>query len=443
MTAAIQAGVLRLATRGSALARAQAALAAEAIQGAGGPATELVIVRTEGDSHQSTPIEQLEGQGWFTAAIERALLEGRADIAVHAAKDLPTELAPGLEVAALLARADARDAVVCRDGGGLDSLPDGATVGSSSARRCALLADLRPGLRCVPIRGNVDTRLRKLEAGEVDGLLVAAAGVDRLGLSARIGERLDPRSFVPAPAQGAIALEVVSGAPASRPGDGRRRRRDRAGGASRARPAPRARRRVPAAARGLGAPRGWGTGAVRGAWRRRRGAPRRAGRRPGEPRRAGGAGGRCAAMSRALPLEGRRVVVTRGLDKSDPLPSLLEEAGATVARVPLIATVAIAGDAGIRAALARLTARGDAPRPWLVLTSETAVALVTAAAGAADLDGVLIAVVGPATAAALHRRGLDADLVAPGQEAEFARGRARRPWRREGQGAGDRRRRRT
>lgn len=213
--AAIEAGILRLATRGSALARAQAALAAEAIQRAGGPATELVIVRTEGDSHQSTPIEQLEGQGWFTAAIERALLDGRADIAVHAAKDLPTELAPGLEVAALLARADARDAVVCRDGGGLGSLADGATVGSSSARRSALLADLRPGLRCVPIRGNVDTRLRKLDAGEVDGLLVAAAGVDRLGLSERIGERLDPRTFVPAPAQGAIALEVVSGGPAA------------------------------------------------------------------------------------------------------------------------------------------------------------------------------------------------------------------------------------
>ncbi len=214
MTAATQAGVLRLATRGSALARAQAALASEAIHHAGGARTELVIVRTEGDRNQGTPIEQLEGEGWFTAAIERALLDGRAEVAVHAAKDLPTELAAGLAVAAVLPRGDARDALVTRHGGGLDTLPDGAAVGSSSARRAALLADLRPGLRCVPIRGNVDTRLGKLDAGDVDALLLAVAGLDRLGLSARIGERLDPRAFVPAPAQGAIALEVVSGAEA-------------------------------------------------------------------------------------------------------------------------------------------------------------------------------------------------------------------------------------
>jgi hydroxymethylbilane synthase len=212
VTAATQAAVLRLATRGSALARAQATLAAAAIRGAGGPEACLVIVRTGGDVNQATPIDQLEGQGWFTAEIERALLDGRADIAVHAAKDLPTELAGGLEVAAVLPRADPRDALVSRGGGGVRSLPDGATVGSSSARRAALLAALRPELRSVPIRGNVDTRLRKLDQGEVDGLLLAAAGLDRLGLSDRIGERLDPRTFVPAPAQGAIALEVVCGA---------------------------------------------------------------------------------------------------------------------------------------------------------------------------------------------------------------------------------------
>jgi hydroxymethylbilane synthase len=215
VTQATRAGVVRLATRGSALARAQAALATAAIREAGGPESELVIVSTGGDRNQSTPIEQMEGQGWFTAEIERALLDGRAEIAVHSAKDLPTELAAGLEVAALLPRADPRDALVTRDGGGVDSLPRGATVGTSSARRAALLAALRPGLRCVPIRGNVDTRLRKLDGGEVDGLLVAAAGLDRLGLEHRIGERLDPRVFVPAPAQGAIALEGVAGAPPS------------------------------------------------------------------------------------------------------------------------------------------------------------------------------------------------------------------------------------
>ncbi|HWF57056.1 MAG TPA: hydroxymethylbilane synthase [Candidatus Dormibacteraeota bacterium] len=215
MSAATQAAVLRLATRGSPLARAQAALAAAAIREAGGPAAELVVVRTAGDRNQTTPIDQMDGQGWFTAEIERALLDGRADIAVHAAKDLPTELADGLEVAAYLPRADPRDALVSRTGGGLESLPDGAVVGTSSARRGALLAELRPGLRAVPIRGNVDTRLRKLDEGEVDGLLLAAVGLDRLGLSGRIGERLDPRRFVPAPAQGAIALEVAGGRAAS------------------------------------------------------------------------------------------------------------------------------------------------------------------------------------------------------------------------------------
>lgn len=215
MTAATGAAVLRLATRGSALARAQAALAVAALSAIGGAAAELVIVSTGGDRNQSTPIHELEGQGWFTAEIERALLDGRADLAVHSAKDLPTELGPGLEVAAVLARADPRDAVVTRDGGGLDSLADGAAVGSSSARRAALIADLRPGLRCVPIRGNVDTRLAKLDAGEVDGLVVAAAGLDRLGLGDRAFERLDPRRFVPAPAQGAIALEAVAGTAAA------------------------------------------------------------------------------------------------------------------------------------------------------------------------------------------------------------------------------------
>lgn len=216
MTEATRTAVLRLATRGSALARAQAALAETAIAQAGGPACDVLVVRTGGDRNQTTPIGQLEGQGWFTAEIERALIEGRADVAVHAAKDLPTALAAGLEIAAVLARGDPRDALVTRGGGGLSSLARGSTVGTSSARRATLLADLRPDLSCVPMRGNVDTRLRKLDGGEVDGLIVAAAGLDRLGVGERAAERLDPRSFVPAPAQGTIALEVISGSAAAR-----------------------------------------------------------------------------------------------------------------------------------------------------------------------------------------------------------------------------------
>ncbi len=202
---------LRLATRGSALALRQARLAADALQAVGHAGVETVVVRTEGDRRLTAPIDQLEGQGWFTADLERSLLDARADVAVHSAKDLPSALAPGLGIAAYLPRADARDGVVSRSGRPLGELPAGATVGTSSARRAGLLTALYPALRAVPMRGNVDTRLRKLEAGEVDALLLACAGLDRLGLGDRCCERLDPGEFVPAPAQGAIALETVAG----------------------------------------------------------------------------------------------------------------------------------------------------------------------------------------------------------------------------------------
>jgi hydroxymethylbilane synthase len=206
---------LRLATRGSALARRQTALAAAALQAVGNAGVETVVVRTEGDRRINAPIDQLEGQGWFTADLERSLLDARAEVAVHSAKDLPSALAPGLEITAYLPRADARDGVVSRSGRLLGELPAGATVGTSSARRTGLLLALYPALRAVPMRGNVDTRLRKLDAGEVDALLLACAGLDRLGLGGRFSERLDPTEFVPAPAQGAIALETVTGSAAA------------------------------------------------------------------------------------------------------------------------------------------------------------------------------------------------------------------------------------
>jgi hydroxymethylbilane synthase len=205
---------LRLATRGSALALRQAALAAHALQAAGSGDLETLVVRTEGD-RTSAPIDQLEGQGWFTADLERSLLDGRADVAVHSAKDLPSALASGLSIAAYLARADARDGVVTASGRPLDELPAGATVGTSSARRAGFLAALYPRVRAVPMRGNVDTRMRKLDAGEVDGLLLACAGLDRLSLGHRFTQRLDALEFVPSPAQGAIALETVTNSAAS------------------------------------------------------------------------------------------------------------------------------------------------------------------------------------------------------------------------------------
>lgn len=194
---------LRLATRGSVLARAQAALVADALA----LPCELVVITTGGDRNQTTPVAAMTGQGWFTSEIEGALLSGRADAAVHSAKDLPTTLAAGLAVVATLPRADIRDALVTR-GEPLDQLRAGATVGTSSVRRARLLDALRPDLRVVPIRGNVDTRLRQLDEGQVDALIVAAAGLDRIGRGDRIIERLDPRIVVPAPAQGAIAVEA-------------------------------------------------------------------------------------------------------------------------------------------------------------------------------------------------------------------------------------------
>jgi hydroxymethylbilane synthase len=208
--------LLRLATRGSALAREQAALAALALRAPGGVEIETVIVRTEGDRRAQTPIDELEGEGWFTAELERSLLDGRADVAVHSGKDLPSVLASGLNLAAYLTRADPRDGVVSMGDRPLAQLPAGATVGTSSARRAGLLAALHPGLRPVAIRGNVDTRLRKLESLEVDALVLACAGLDRLGLGDRCCERLDPTEFVPSPAQGAIALETVTGSSAAR-----------------------------------------------------------------------------------------------------------------------------------------------------------------------------------------------------------------------------------
>jgi len=208
--------LLRLATRGSALAREQAALAAEALHASAGIDIETVIITTEGDRRSHTPIDQLEGQGWFTAELEHSLLDGRADVAVHSGKDLPSVLAPGLSVAAYLSRADPRDGVVSAGDRSLAELPAGATVGTSSARRAGLLAALHPRLRPVAIRGNVDTRLRKLESLEVDALVLACAGLDRLGLGDRCCERLDPTEFVPSPAQGAIALEAATGSSAAR-----------------------------------------------------------------------------------------------------------------------------------------------------------------------------------------------------------------------------------
>jgi hydroxymethylbilane synthase len=197
---------LRLGTRGSALARAQANLVVQALA-ARGAAVEVVIVRTAGDEPGGRPIAAL-GRGVFVKELEAALRAGAVDLAVHSAKDLPTGESPGLRVAAVLRRGDPRDALVSRDGSPLAGLRRGAVVGTDSPRRRAFLLAARPDLAVVPLRGNVDTRLRRLEAGACDAVVLAAVGLDRLGWGDRITERLDPAVMPPAPGQGALAVQV-------------------------------------------------------------------------------------------------------------------------------------------------------------------------------------------------------------------------------------------
>jgi len=199
---------LRLGTRGSLLALTQSRWVASELERIAGAQVELQVIRTTGDDIVDRPLSEIGGKGLFTQELDRALMEGDIDFAVHSLKDLPTELHPDLVVAAVPEREDARDALVGPQGTtvSLSTLPDGATVGTSSLRRGALVLAHRPELRVVNIRGNVDTRLRKVDAGEVDALVMAAAGLRRLGLSARISDWLGGGGWLSAPAQGALGV---------------------------------------------------------------------------------------------------------------------------------------------------------------------------------------------------------------------------------------------
>jgi hydroxymethylbilane synthase len=199
---------LRIATRKSELALVQARSVADRIEAALSVETELVPLQTSGDRLQEIRLAEAGGKGLFIKEIEEALLAGRADVAVHSAKDLPGQLAPGLVLAAFPERADPRDALVCRvRGGSLDGLAEGARVGTGSLRRTAQLRALRPDLEVVPLRGNVPTRLRKLDEERLDAVVLACAGLERLGLAGRIDERLETERLLPAPAQGILAVQ--------------------------------------------------------------------------------------------------------------------------------------------------------------------------------------------------------------------------------------------
>jgi len=195
---------LILGTRGSALARAQSESVARLLR-ARGAAVRLEVVATRGDRETKGPVRGLASVGFFTKELEEALLEGRIDCAVHSLKDLPTKATAGLLVAAVLPREDWHDALVARGRLTLAELPGGARVGTASLRRRALLLHARRDLAVVDLRGNVDSRLRKVAEGELHAVVVAAAGLRRLGAEAEASERLD---FLPAPAQGALAVQV-------------------------------------------------------------------------------------------------------------------------------------------------------------------------------------------------------------------------------------------
>jgi hydroxymethylbilane synthase len=167
----------------------------------------LEIIRTRGDVDQQ-PLRLIGGQGIFTREIERAVLDGTVDLAVHSLKDLPTETDDDLILAAIPPREDVRDVLVTRDGGGLEQLPKGARIGTGSARRQSQLAMQRSDLQFLDLRGNVDTRLRKVHDGAADAVVLAAAGLHRLGLQDRINQYLDPLTILPSPGQGALGLQM-------------------------------------------------------------------------------------------------------------------------------------------------------------------------------------------------------------------------------------------
>jgi hydroxymethylbilane synthase len=206
---------LRIGTRGSALARTQSGMVAAEVERATGVPSELVTVRTLGDDHPG-PLAQMPQPGVFVSALRDALLAGDVDVAVHSMKDLPSAPVAGIVLAAVPPREDPRDALVTADGRGLADLPAGARVGTGSPRRAARLRALRPDLELVDLRGNVDSRLARVTDGELDAVVLAVAGLARLDRTSVIAEILAPERMLPAPAQGALAVECRSDDAATR-----------------------------------------------------------------------------------------------------------------------------------------------------------------------------------------------------------------------------------
>ncbi len=211
--------ILRIGSRGSPLALVQAREVLSRLSAACGVPAEQIeirVIRTSGDAIQDRPLAEAGGKGLFTKEIEEALLAGVIDLAVHSSKDMPTVLPPGLVLSGFLRREDARDAFISRVAKTLRDLPERAVVGTASLRRQALVKRLRPDLTIVPLRGNVETRLRKLEAGDMDATILAVAGLKRLGLLSAATAILEIEEFLPAVGQGAISIETRANDDATR-----------------------------------------------------------------------------------------------------------------------------------------------------------------------------------------------------------------------------------
>ena len=422
---------VRLGTRGSALALTQADLVVRAARGA---VPELVIepvtVRTEGDSDKTSPLTVIGGRGVFTSGLQDALLAGQIDAAVHSAKDLPSEQVPGLAFAAFLAREDPRDVFVSRHGLGLAALPPGPTIGTSSRRRAAQVQAVRPDARIVDLRGNVDTRLRKARQTDLDGIVLAAAGVARMGWQEAVTEYLPLDTFVPSPGQGALAVEVRAteeGAAAllSRLDDPAvslsvraERAFLRAIGAGCTTPvgahaaiddgrllvrgmlADEDGERVEwAEARFALADAEAGAAELARELASRLGAPRRPRPRP--------------TAAEPGPLAGLSVLVTRAREQAGTLSAALRARGAIPVEAPTIRLVPLSDPAPLDRALA---AMAEGAYDWVVFTSGNAVGavhgrLAALGFGAAGFARVKVAAVGEATAARLAEAGVRADLV--------------------------------
>ena len=421
-TAAPAVAEVVLGTRASALARAQTERVAESLRQAW-PEIDCRTrpIATRGDRTQASgvPLPTIGGKGLFTAELERALRAGTIDLAVHSLKDLPTEESPGIALGAVCLREDVRDCLVAREGHSLRGLPPGAIVGTSSLRRAAQLLGLRHDLDVRSIRGNVDTRVRKVQDGEFDAVVLAAAGVLRLGLEGAVTEWLETDTMLPAPGQGALGVQcraddervltllAAIDDPGARAETTAERVFLRALGAGCTAP-------VGARAQALesdvrvrmealvASPDGRQVVRVAG-----EGEAAELGERLAREALAAGAGEILEAIRGDQPLVGRRIVLTRPRDQVGELAEALERLGATVLAMPLVDIEPIEDARSLDVALARLEAYR-----WLVFTSANGVAGLRERLGEKALPAATrVAAVGPATAEAVRTLGVEAAFV--------------------------------